>query len=111
MLSAPLFRRLQHLPPIFYCIDRCRQLSTVNTLPFAGALLQHSSIRNKEPDYNMGLGKKWNSAEIEAVCRAYVTATNNPIKGNQQKWSVFWDSVKDEFAKECTDGQRELASI
>ena len=73
-----------------------------NTLPFA----------TKNPTTTWDLERSGTQLRLRpSHCRAYVTATNNPIKGNQQKGSVFWDSVKDEFAKECPDGQREVAPI
>jgi hypothetical protein len=110
VLSAPLFRRLQHLPPIL------PPTPTINW--------QHSSIRPQRCCSTLFHSQQrtllqhgtWERSGTQprlrpSHCRAYVTATNNPIKGNQQKGSVFWDSVKDEFAKECPDGQREVAPI
>ena len=106
MLSAPFFRRLQHLPPY------CRQLATGNTLPFAALLFNTLPFATKNPTTTWDLERSGTQLRLRpSHCRAYVTATNNPIKGNQQKGSVFWDSVKDEFAKECPDGQREVAPI
>jgi hypothetical protein len=45
----------------------------------------------------MGRGKGWQPDEIEAVCRAYVAAGNNPVKGNQQPREVFWKKVGEAF--------------
>jgi hypothetical protein len=49
----------------------------------------------------MGLGKKWQPDEIEAICRSYVIAGNNPVVGNQQPGPAFWKCVKEEFASFC----------
>jgi hypothetical protein len=48
---------------------------------------------------------RMNFTEVEDECltRAYVSVSDDPLKGAQQKGAVFWDNVMMVFQKFCTD--------
>ena len=41
--------------------------------------------------------KRWNIDEIALTCKAYINATNNPIKGTDQDFCTFSLDIVDKF--------------
>lgn len=49
------------------------------------------------------IAPNYTQEEDKAVCRAYVSASENPIKGSDQKADVFWAEVEKKFHKIMED--------
>ena len=52
--------------------------------------------------------KRWKVDEIALVCKAYISATNNPINGTDQDFHNFSPDLVDRFnhisPSDCVDG-------
>jgi hypothetical protein len=45
----------------------------------------------------MGRGRKWSSPEDEALVRAYLQVSENPIHGTEQKSATIWSTINKRF--------------
>ncbi|KAH7857718.1 hypothetical protein Vadar_015836 [Vaccinium darrowii] len=56
-------------------------------------------------------GKSFTPEQDEAICRAYLCITEDPIIGNSQPRSQFWQRVLQQYQEKTNDVQRTEASI
>lgn len=59
----------------------------------------------------MSRGKSFTQEQDEAICRAYLCITKDPLIGNSQPRSQFWIRVQQEYKGKIDDNQRSEASI
>ena len=56
-------------------------------------------------------GKSFTPEQDEAICRAYLCITEDPIIGNSQPRTQFWIRVLQEYCEKTNDDQRSEVSI
>ena len=56
-------------------------------------------------------GKSFTSEQDEAICRAYLSVTEDPIVGNSQPRNQFWNRVLLGYVEKTSDNQRTEASM
>ena len=56
-------------------------------------------------------GKSFTSEQDEAICRAYLSITEDPILSNSQRRSQFWSWVLEAYKIKTNDNQRSEASM
>ncbi|KAH7861821.1 hypothetical protein Vadar_031321 [Vaccinium darrowii] len=56
-------------------------------------------------------GKSFTPEQDEAICRAYLCITEDPIIGNSQPRSQFWHRVLQEYEGKTNDDQRSESSV
>lgn len=56
-------------------------------------------------------GKSFTPEQDEAICRAYLSITEDPIIGNSQPRSQFWVRVLQEYKEKTNDNQRPEACM
>jgi hypothetical protein len=91
-LSSLIFPRLDLPPASFLQWNTLRQKSPLahnhsccpicNSISLVTLFYHHTSI-------TMARGLNWTSSEVSAAAKAYVSATNNPLKGADQKLNDF----------------------
>lgn len=56
-------------------------------------------------------GKSFSSEQDEAICRAFLSITEDPIIGNSQSRSHFWTRVLEEYKSKTNDSLRSESSM